>query len=48
MHPLSPIISGRGSVTYGVVKVLVKILRPLVGKSLHHIQSTKDFVDKVS
>ena len=46
--PLRPIVSSRGSVTYGVAKVLAKILKPLVGKSLHHIQSTKDFVDKVS
>ena len=42
--PLRPIVSSRGSVTYGVTK----ILRPLVAKSLHHIQSTKDFVNKVS
>ena len=46
--PLKPIVSSRGSVTYGVAKVLAKILRPLVGKSLHHIQSTKDFVNRVS
>ena len=46
--PLRPIVSSRGSVTNGVVKVLAKILKPLVGKSPHHVQSTKDFVDKVS
>ena len=46
--PLRPIVSSRGSVTYGVTKVLAKILKPLVVKSLHHIQSTKDFVDRVS
>ena len=46
--PLRPIVSSRGSVTYGVAKVLAKILQSLVGKSLHHIQSTKDFVDRVS
>ena len=33
---------------YGVAKVLAKILRPLVGKSPHHIQSNKDFVNKIS
>ena len=32
-HPLRPIVLSRGSVTYGVAKVLAKILRPLVGKS---------------
>ena len=46
--PLRPIVSSRGSVTYGVAKVLAKILKPLVDKSPNHIQSTKDFVDKVS
>ena len=45
-HPLRPIISGRGSVTYGVAKVLTKVLKPLVSKSPHHIQSTSDFVNK--
>ena len=47
-HPLRPLVLSRGSVTYGVAKVLAKILRSLVGKSPHHIQSTKDFVNKVS
>ena len=44
--PVRPIVSSRGSVTYGVAKVLSKILKPLVGKSPHHIQSTSDFVNK--
>ena len=35
------------SVTYGVAKALTKILKPLVGKSLHHINSTHDFVEQV-
>ena len=38
--PLRPIVSSRGSVIYGVAKVLTKILKPLVGKYLHHIHST--------
>ena len=41
-----PIVSSRGSVTYGVVKLLSKVLKPLVGKSAHHVQSTSDFVNK--
>ena len=45
---LRPIVSSRGSVTCGVAKVLAKILKPLVGKSQHHVESTKDFVDRVS
>ena len=46
--PLRPIVCSRGSVTYGVAKVQAKILKPLVGKSPHHVYSTKDFVEKVS
>ena len=45
--PLRPILSSCGSVTYGVAKELAKILKPLVGKSPHHINSTKDFVEQV-
>ena len=44
--PLRPIISSRGLVTYGVAKVLSKVIKPLVGKSPHHIQSMGDFVTK--
>ena len=43
---LRPIVSSCGSVTYGVVKELAKILKPLVGKSPHHITSTQDFVEQ--
>ena len=43
--PLRPIVSSWGSVTYVVVKELTKILKPLVGKSHHHINSTQDFVE---
>ena len=45
--PLRPIVSSCGSVTYGVVKELAKILKPLDGKSPHHINSTQDFVEQV-
>ena len=40
-------MSSCGSVTYGVGKELSKILKPLVGKSPHHINSTQDFVEQV-
>ena len=43
---LRPIVSSCGSVTYGVAKELAKILKPLVGKSPHHINSTQDFVEQ--
>ena len=45
--PLRPIVSSCGSVTYGVAKELAKILKSLVGKSPHHINSTQDFVEQV-
>ena len=44
--PLRPIVSSCGSVTYGVAKELAKILKLLVGKSPHHINSTQDFVEQ--
>ena len=45
--PLRPIVSSCGSVTYSVTKELAKILKPLVGKSPNHINSTQDFVEQV-
>ena len=45
--PFRPIVSSRGSVTYGVAKVLAKVLKPMVGKSPYHIQSTRDFVNRL-
>ena len=45
--PLRPIVSSRSSVTYGVAKVMTKVLKPPVGKLPHHIQSTSNFVSKV-
>ena len=45
-NPLRPIVFSKGSVTYGVAKVISKVLKPLVGKSPHHIQSTGDFVSE--
>ena len=40
-------MSSCGSVTYGVAKELAKILKPLVGKSPHHNNSTQEFVEQV-
>ena len=45
--PFRPIVSSCGSVTYGLAKELAKILKPLVGKSHHHINSTQDSVEQV-
>ena len=44
---LRPILSSCGSVSYGVVKELTKVLKPFVGKSPHHINRTDDFVEQV-
>ena len=41
---LRPIVPSRGLVTYGVAKVLTKILKPLVGKYL----STQDSVEQAN
>ena len=41
------IVSSQGSVTYGVVKVLTRVLKPLGFKSCHYIQSTRGFVNRV-
>ena len=41
--PLRPIISSVGSVTYETAKELSRILKPLVGKSPHHVKN-KDFI----
>ena len=43
--PLRPIISSRGSVSYETAKELAKILKPLIGKSPHHVHNNKDFLD---
>ena len=45
--PLRPLVSSCGYVTYGVAKELAKILKPLVGKSPHHINNTQDFDEQV-
>ena len=50
IHKTTPplgLVSCRGEVTYGVVKELTNIIRPLVGHSPHHIRNTQTFVDHV-
>ena len=42
--PLRPIIASRGSATYETAKELAKIIKPLVGRSPHHVQNDKDFL----
>ena len=45
--PLRPIISSRGSATYETAKELAKILKPLIGKSPHHVYNNKDFLESI-
>ena len=45
--PLRPIISSRGSATYETAKELAKIIKPLVGRSPHHVQNNKDFLASI-
>ena len=45
--PLRPIVPSIGSVTYGIAKELARILKPLVGKTIYHVNNTKEFVDEV-
>ena len=44
---LRPIVSSRGSVSYNTAKELVRILKPLVGRTTYSVQNTKDFVEQV-
>ena len=45
--PLRPIVSSIGAVTYLTSKEVARILRPLVGKSIHHVKNTQDFLDSI-
>ena len=41
-------VSSHASVTYGVAKVLTTILKPLFGKSSHHVHSTQDSAEQAN
>ena len=45
--PLRPIISSTGTATYNTAKELARILKPLVGTSIHHVQNTRDFIKQI-
>ena len=40
-------MSSIGCVTYGVAKELSQILKPLVRKSIYHVNSSKEFADEI-
>ena len=45
--PLRPIVSSIGGVTYHTSKDVARILKPLVGKSEHHVKNTQDFIESI-
>ena len=45
--PLIPIVSSTGTATYNTAKELARILKPLVGNSIHHVQNTWHFVEQI-
>ena len=45
--PLRPIVSSIGSVTYETSKELLRILKPLVGRSPHHVQNNQEFLKQL-
>ena len=45
--PLRTIVSSTGTATYNTAKELSRILKPLVGISIHHVHNTRDFVEQI-
>ena len=44
---LRSIVSSIGSVTYEAANELARILKPLVGESIYHVNNSKEFADEV-
>ena len=40
-------VSSIGSVAYGTARELSRILRPLVGRSTHHVRNNQDFIQSI-
>ena len=45
--PLRPKISSIGSVTYSTAKEIARILKPLVGRSTHHVMNNLEFLESI-
>ena len=45
--PLRPIVSSKGSITYGAAKELAHIIKPLVGQLPHHLKNTQHFIQQL-
>jgi len=43
-----PIVSFTGSPSYGLAKELSSLLKPLIGKSKHHVRKSSDFLSSVN
>ena len=46
-NPLRPIMSSRSTVTYGMAKELARILKPLTGNTIHHVNNSSEFADDI-
>jgi len=46
--PLRPIVSFTDSPTYGLAKEISSLLKPLLGKSKHHVWNTSDFASSIT
>ncbi len=44
---MRPIVSSIGALDYNSAKLLAKILKPLVGGNCHHVNSTKEFIERM-
>ena len=47
-HPLRPILSSKGTVTYHIAKELSTILKSLLKQSIHHVNNTQEFVEHIT
>ena len=45
--PLRPIVSSTGSVIYSVAKEIARIIKPLVGSTEHHVNTSKEFIEDI-
>ena len=45
--PLRPIVSSRGSVSYNTAKELVRILKPLAGRTIYTVHNAQDFAEQM-
>ena len=46
-HPLRPIVSSIGSITYPCAKYLAEIISPVIGKTKHHIKNSQHFAETI-